>query len=507
MIKSKLRSAKTLDLHSELAAAERLNSVKVVSTATVKRRRYSAETARQHHKAGLSAPRPQPCTRTLRSSSAPSSPSPAEPLAPKSETLKVPRITIRAPTPEPEPALDHLFAFKAVDGSASNKDAPLYSKLLLEGLCADLSNAEEGVDCILSKYLDVRKNARSVCIELLRFLTSSICRLQSFVKDPESEFGLAKSRAISSQLFRHTVTGFLHLLDDSLSPFGTASNLALVSAKIVQDFDKATEYCNRLLNLSSCIHRKLNHGKLFLNVLREELDKILERGLAMTDMYNRLNLPGKGSSVFPCFSVDAIPDTEGTTRISHAGGSAWKECVEHRKRLAREGDLRDRFVSIDVVRYIGELAIHEVVGVPVLTKWLDRFLTHTVYLGIPSAWEIECACALLITVGAMLDCRPEPGDPSTTATASPAEEANTGLKASSSRSRCQNSEAVSSCKTESRLGFQLLQKAMDKVECLITEAQISGSAREWLVEVQQLRNRNWSRESDHDSSYEKLDSD
>ncbi|KAJ1024826.1 hypothetical protein NDA16_002866 [Ustilago loliicola] len=513
MVKSKPRPVKAMALSAEIAAAKRLSSVKPASAAAEKRHRNGLQSAKQNTKntvvANVTDPHSKIRTRygSPALASSPTSPTPVRRAAPSEQILHVPRITIRPPTPEPEPCLDRLLKRKADDSVDQDDSAALlYSSTLLKDLAADLSKVEDAIDEILGKYLDVRKCARPLNIELLRYLTTSICKLYSFVEDPESELGLAKFRAISSQLFRHTITGFFHLLDDTLAPYATASSLALVSAKILQDFDKATAFCCRLVNVSRHAQQRLKHGQVFLRVLNEELDKILDRGLALTDMRNKLTLPGRGPPSFPAELADETTDGDADPSSS-AGLSTWERRAQWIKQRAQQGDQRDQFVGIDVVRYIGELALHKVVGASVLSKWLDRFLTRTVHLEIPSAWEIECACALLITVGEMLDRKPQPNEDSLSASVPAGQETGSARAASCSQNSRGTDKANATSMTEDGEGLKCLQKAMDRIDFLVTQAEISESAREWLVEVQQLRQHGWARGWDSDSIDDYLSSD
>ncbi|SPO27865.1 uncharacterized protein UTRI_05008 [Ustilago trichophora] len=514
MVKPKSRPVKALTLSAELAAAKRLNCIKVASAAANKRRRNVVEAAKQQHTrssassaaTGTSASRGRGRSQSPILSSSPLLPSTPQRPATQKRALQVPRITIRAPTPEPEPSIEQVLQrSKDADPEQKNRNSPLYCNVLLNGLGADLSNVEDGIDTILSKYFKIRKCARPICAELLRYLASSVCKLYSFVEDPESEIGQLKLRAISSQLFRHTITGFFHLLDDPLAPYGTASSLALFSAKVLRDFDTATEWCCRMMSgpVTSRAQQSLQHGQLFLNVLNDELDKILGPGLAMTDMDSRLALPGKGRPMFQ--TLNGQMSIDGATETSATGYRARAERAEMRKQRAQEGDEQDRFVGIDVVRFIGELALHEVIGISVLSKWLNRFLLQTVCLDIPSAWEIECACALLITVGSTLDHKPKVAEATVLSTELGAEM--TSKASSSSSSSSSSRHANSEFETEDGFGWELLQKAMDRIETLVNKGDISPSAREWLVEVQQLRERGWNRDDDSDSFNEYLDSD
>ena len=515
MVKPKPRPVKAITLGAELAAAKRLSCVKVASAAAGKRRRNVAEAVKQHTKRSNSSsttnstpilpPRSRSPSLSPTPTNSPSSQVPRQQKSPKAIAFQVPRITVRSPTPEPEPPLDSLLHGKSGgETQADDQHKPLYSAALLTGLSADLSKAEDGIDSILSKYFDLRKCARTICIELLRYLASSVCKIYSYVEDPESDLGQAKLRAISSRLFRHTITGFFHLLDDTLAPYATASSLALVSAKVLQDFDTATEWCCRVLEgrNTNRAQQNLRHGELFRNVLNDELDKILDRGLVMTGMHDRLALPGKGPPMFDNVTIESDGDSDWSPASSRSSGSQRIDRAEMRKQWAQKGDERDQFVGMDVVRFIGQLALHEVIGVTVLTRWLDRFLIQTVCIGTPSAWEIECACALLITVGALLDRKPEATEPASCA----AETTQDALGPKSSSSNSSDTTCVE-FQIQDHAGWALLHKAMDRVQFLVTEAEISPSAREWLVEVQQLRERGWRRDADLDSLNESSECD
>lgn len=512
MVKPKPRSVKALTLSAELTAAKRLGSNKVASAAAEKRRKNVVEAAKQHTRGATS-----PLTRTTSSrgrSRSPSlaqlsprsTPSPPKQASPPRNRLQVPDITFRSPTPEPEPEipLEGLLQSRAnCDDGSKGKSQPLYSTSLLSDLRADLAKSEDGIDAILSKYFDSCKDALVISVEMLRFLTASISTLYSFVQDPESELGQAKILAVSSKLFTHTVTGFFHLLDDPLAPYAVASSLAFVSAKIVQDLDKAIgRYCS-FINVPARVQQQVDHGQLFLNVLNDELQKILDRGIALINSQNRLRLPEKESTSHQKVSIGADLDDYGFTCLP--GGKAWEERIELRKQKAQDGHAHDQFVGIDVVRFIGELVNHKVIEASIVSRWLDRFLVQTAYLGIPSAWEIECACALLITVGATLDLKSDAAQPSSAITSLDAEQK--AAKVSCSSSPKEDIDCSLTAKKEHNVGFQVLQKAMDRVDFLVSNAEISLSAREWLIEVGQMRERGWAREDDLDSLDDYLNGD
>ncbi|CDR98827.1 uncharacterized protein SPSC_04690 [Sporisorium scitamineum] len=495
MVKPKSRPVQSLTSSVELAtAAKRLSCVSTASAAASKRRKNVVEAGKQQTKVATchtGSPRSRSQSHPRSASRSPilavslESAKRSQPAIKQRSKLVLPKITIRPPTPEPQPSFNHLFQ---KDGSESNvNSAPVHMDGLLSDLGADMSKVEDDIDNILSKYFDIRRSAQAVSIELLRSIASSMSRLYCAVEQPDSQLGQLKLRAISSHLFKHTVTGFIHLLEDVLAPYAAASNLALVSTKLLQDFDKATDWCCRVFDGPTLAQQSLKHGDLFLNVLNAELGLILDRGLARSDMQNKLALPGKGSAFSQCLQTMALDDDDVSAR---PGGSAWLHRLELRKQYAQAGDKADEFAGMNVVRFVGQLVIHQVISVEVLDKWLDRFLVNTVYLGIPSMWEIECACALLITVGATLDRKPDASDEGVAAMDS----------AAFSSTDKEGEQAISDARTGDTEGLAILNKAMDRIDHLIIEQQISQQAREWLIELRNLRERGWrNREDDLDS--------
>ncbi|KAJ9474830.1 hypothetical protein PHBOTO_004682 [Pseudozyma hubeiensis] len=489
MVKPKPKPVKALELSAQEAAAKRTTGAKAAFVAADKRRRSVNEAAKQHSRSAAvshsirspSRSRPRFDSSSPTQSASPESPTVSGLPARPASKLDVPKITIRAATPVPDPNSE-VAAEKqgCVDAALRNHGMPMYRDDLLVNLAGDVSKIEDGIDSILSKYFDNRKAAPSICTELLRYLATSLCRLYCCVEDPESDAGQLKLRAISSHLFRHTVTGFIHLLDDPKAPYATASNLALVTVKVKQDFDTATEWCCRVLNGPLCAQQSLEHGELFLSVLNAELDSIFDRGFAMTNMHNKLNVPGKGWSFTSTFGIDPPGESDASGRSE---SSEWQHRRKVRERWIQEGDERNRFVSLDVLRFVGQLVLSRVVGLKVLSKWLDRFLVHTVHLGIPSAWEIECACALLLSVGAMLDRQASLQNKVTSGG-----NVKQGEDAPSSSTGELDAEQANCVSVE---GLGILNSAMQRVDRLIAQEELSPLARSWLIQLRQLRERGW----------------
>ncbi len=184
MVKSKSRPVRALALSAELAAVKRLSHLKVESAAANKRRKNLAEAAKQHSKNVNNAA----------NSASVKLPTRTSPAKSEKTVFIVPKITIRSPTPEPEPSTQHVLEGE-VDYAAlrADKSAPLQKDALLTDLKADMSKVEDGIDDILSKYLDLRRYPPSICNELLRYLASSLSRLYCCITQPESDMGLAGS--------------------------------------------------------------------------------------------------------------------------------------------------------------------------------------------------------------------------------------------------------------------------------------------------------------------------
>lgn len=494
MVKPKPKPIKALESSAQEAAFKRTTGAKGAFVAADKRLRSVNEAAKQHSRSAAvshsirspSRSRPRYASSSPTQSASPESPTTSRLPARPASKLVVPRITIRAATPVPDPNTEVAAEKQGCDDATlSNQSAPVYRDDLLVDLTADVSKMEDGIDSILSKYFDIRKAAPTICTELLRYLATSLCRLYCCVKDPESDAGQLKLRAISSHLFKHTVTGFIHLLDDPKAPYATASNLALVTVKVKQDFDMATDWCCRVLNGPLCAQQSLEHGELFLSVLNAELDSIFDRGVAMTNMHNKLNVPGKGWSFTSTFGVDPPSESDASSR---AGFSTWQHRRKVREQWIQEGDERNRFVGLDVLRFVGQLVLSRIVDFKVLAKWLDRFLVHTVHLGIPSTWEIECACALLLSVGAMLDRQASSWN-KVTRNGDVSQEA--ALPSSSPGK--QDAEQADSASDE---GLDILNRAMQRVDLLIVQEKLSPLARSWLVQLRQLRERGWKKRED-----------
>lgn len=288
------------------------------------------------------------------------------------------------------------------------------------------------LDTVLSKFLHPKLStlARSISSELLRLLSKAICRVDGLGDVGRKEL----LPNFLTQIFRHIITGVFHLLDDSRAPYHTAHSAAQLCWILSRELHMYVAHVNRedKTNLADWTKDEAQ----FDSALTQELEKILHRGMQLSNKYNRLTLPGEAPPKGKC------QDTESQVRR-----------LELRRGLARQGDLQDVFVGVDVVRFIGEAFLLGLTSNQVLTSWLERFLLHTVHPDIPSAWEIECACALIITVGEHLD---------------------NGIVYDGGIG-----------------GSSMLDPWMRRVDFLVLHGDISSVARDWLIQLQMLRSRKW----------------
>ena len=499
MVKPKARPVQSLNMSVEMAATKRSSYNKAASAAASKRHRNVAEAAKQHGKSvtvsthAFYSPRSSSRSPVLLSSSFDSAwPTRRAVTRESKPKLVIPTITVRSPTPESEP-VPHQADQEGSDGSSALniKATPVYMSNLLTQFSARINKVEDGIDSILSKYFDIHKSTHPIGQELLRYIAEHICKLYCCIEQPESELGQLKLRAISSHFFQHTVTGFFHLLDDPLAPYATASRLAFVLVSLLRDFDVATLWCCSEMEGPISAQQKLKHGHLFLNVLKDELNKILDRGIAMTDLENKLTLQD-AIAIIQEKQSEGTADGGKITAIS-PGSSAWRTEREMRKQRAREGDKANEFVSLPVVRFIGQLVLHRIVSVQLLAKWLDRFLFNTVFVGIPSAWEIECACALVLTVGPILDqvagstdsAWPRYGDVRGSVAASDTP------PSSCSDHEGEKGRSRSNTLAGDKEGVEILDKALRRIDELIEQQDLSPQAHQWLVDVRSLREQGW----------------
>lgn len=435
---SPIRSQPKNSFHQNLAAAAKpktrpikalaLSSVRTSTTSKIEKRRRRVTDAAQSVKPVL-LPAPE-------FSGVPSSDTcPRKPL-------RIPAIVVRPASPIFSRTKNTTLIPSSHSGLASCAQCPALGPrpepaaspqdVHLLQLETELIRTKADLDTILSKYLHPKLSTLpySILNELMRFLANSICRLG----DTGDQARTHLLPDFCSQLFRHIVTGIFHLLDDVRAPYATAHSAAQLCLALSQELHTYVSHSDRghKTGIADWVQSEVKFG----TVLIHELKQILEEGVKLSNKHNRLALPG---SVAPQPKSSSVE-----TRMQRS---------KLQNQLARQGQIEDAFVGVDVVRFIGEAFIINLVSYKELAAWLDRFLIHTIHPTIPSAWEIECACALLITVGETID-------------------------------------HVADIEVKDG-GRALLDPWMRRVDFLVLHGDISDVARDWLIQLQKLRIRKW----------------
>ncbi len=123
----------------------------------------------------------------------------------------------------------------------------------------------------------------------------------------------------------------------------------------------------------------------------------------------------------------------------------------------------------------------------------------------PSNWEIECACALLVTVGAALEQDfaddTSQSEAELSASVSRDDSLASAMPSLGSKDNATHDASIAGLESD------VLNRAMERVRRLIDHGEISEMAREWLVLLQQLRERGWKHRADDSDSYDVSSSD
>lgn len=146
-----------------------------------------------------------------------------------------------------------------------------------------------------------------------------------------------------------------------------------------------------------------------MDVLNKEIDSALERGYLVRDRACRLDVPSprtnsrRKSAPDTSFKSPKERRRENDLQKLARGEMTVEEWERKERRAAAAGNPKDEFVSIDGVRFVGELYKLGLLPAGCLQAWFGRLLFDTVHPEIPSTWELECACALLIITGPSLE--------------------------------------------------------------------------------------------------------
>ncbi|PWN43546.1 hypothetical protein IE81DRAFT_77830 [Ceraceosorus guamensis] len=179
----------------------------------------------------------------------------------------------------------------------------------------------------------------------------------------------------------------------------------------------------------------LHPGQALMTTVQTTIEAILERGVAVREKACMLSVPSNPrrktrKQVAAAAAAAAASTAEGSSMEGEqeASGSTSGDATLHsanaelndlematkgeitadelrRRELTRAivGSSKDRFCSMHVMRFVGELYQRRVLDFETFQAWLDRTLFQTVHLGIPSRFELEASCTLLATAGAALE--------------------------------------------------------------------------------------------------------
>ncbi|KAK0540702.1 hypothetical protein OC835_000519 [Tilletia horrida] len=212
-----------------------------------------------------------------------------------------------------------------------------------------------------------------------------------------------ESERLLEKVLDHVVTGILVVLADApvqshhsadidipcLSPYG-----GMVSGQPSPPTD----------HLSS-----RDVGVLFEEIVLANIRDILQKGEEVRDRAHRLEVPlaRKGNKrkweLASSERLRAAADQQKNRKLAAKGLISGDEFVKLERKRAAKGNVRDQFADISVLRFVGELFRVSFIGLADVQAWLERMLFDTVYPGVPSIYELGCACALITIVGPQLE--------------------------------------------------------------------------------------------------------
>lgn len=266
------------------------------------------------------------------------------------------------------------------------------------------------------------------------------------------QWGAEKLQSTMKLVMEHIVTGMVALVTDDRAPYETPTALAHMCLSLQEELPSLVDLhygtsstitskrqapespiscwvkaCASAESLSSMtsssistveesdeaawrqVLSEVHPGKVFMTTLRETIQATYEKGETIRSKANLLAVPPprKGSrkrwqaANAEINAIRAIREKE----ISQVTGGVITvpEFRRRERKRAAIGNVRDNFAAFFFVRFVGELYNCRVLEVSIIRQWLQRFFFNTVFPGVPSSYELEAGCALLITVGDMLD--------------------------------------------------------------------------------------------------------
>lgn len=165
-------------------------------------------------------------------------------------------------------------------------------------------------------------------------------------------------------------------------------------------------------------------SRIILERLQYYMEVLLQSGIDLCARRSRLGTPPipKNSLVWEDY-LDSIEDEWEQKQTLRQARS--DEVVQSERREAALGRVEDAFVPLTLVKFLGEVSrgaqniqkgieasdtdngapdpryqlyVHDLLSMHLMQRWLHRLLVDTVYPGLPSLWELEAACVLLIVI-------------------------------------------------------------------------------------------------------------
>ncbi|CAD6942817.1 unnamed protein product [Tilletia controversa] len=300
------------------------------------------------------------------------------------------------------------------------------------------------IDVILSEYIYINSPTQAWIVgrRLTTVLLNAIYG-QGFAKVPPTlrklrqvgegmlpdDWVETESERLLEKVLDHVVTGILVVLADLRSPFETPQSLAQLccSLKISLSSHNGSPHNTEVeipclspyggmasgqpsppVNAPSQAPSR-DLGLLFEEIVFANLRDILKKGEDVRDRACRLEVPlaRKGNKkrweMASSERVRAAADQQKIRKLAVKGLISGDEFVKLERRRAAKGNVRDQFADISVLRFVGELYRVSFIGLPDVQSWLERMLFDTVYPGVPSLYELGCACALITIIGPQLE--------------------------------------------------------------------------------------------------------
>ncbi|KAN0061909.1 hypothetical protein ACQY0O_005904 [Thecaphora frezii] len=145
---------------------------------------------------------------------------------------------------------------------------------------------------------------------------------------------------------------------------------------------------------------------VFVHALQREFNGALQNGYLIRDRVSCLAAVAGPRRRAPAGGMARLTREE--QKIEELQSLARGEITQdeyrlRERRLAARGNPRHAFMSVGGVRFLGELYKVGLLPLSMVRDWLRRLLFDTARPEMPSIWELESACALLITCGGSLE--------------------------------------------------------------------------------------------------------